>query len=260
MRRDLCAVRHARPDVVIETGVAHGIAQASPSPIHAASLDVYRGRRHTPLVAEVGKLQLIIRDSLRTARNTVRDGAGGIHHSADGVILIDDIRGHGGFVTFAERHPEYDPALLHRRPHRRFGMAFPSGKFGVRLIGPRSPREEADPKRVPSVGSKPTGGINLSALGNAACLRAGDCAAASPIGNCSCTLRADSMLRALFRIGSTGAPRHSRGGPAIARGFPAWPASLQAMRIGRPCSWQAWPCSRKAVQSEGRAVGRPRSW
>jgi hypothetical protein len=31
--------------------------------------------------------------------------------SPGGVMLVDDIRGHDGFATFARRHPEFKPVL-----------------------------------------------------------------------------------------------------------------------------------------------------
>jgi hypothetical protein len=156
-----CAVRHAQPDVVIETGVAHGVSSRVmlealslnerghlwsidlPHPLKqelhdqtgVAVTDSCRPRwtyiagesRHRlpPLVAEVGKVQLFIHDSLHTAKNTLFE----MEQVASvmmpgGVMLIDDIRGHDGFVTFARRHPEYQTLRCSTADHRAgFGVA-----------------------------------------------------------------------------------------------------------------------------------------
>jgi hypothetical protein len=139
-----CTVRHALPEVVIETGVAHGIssrvvleAMSLNDRGHLWSIDLPHPLKHDlhdqtgvavtdslrprwtyiagesrrrlpPLVAEVGRVQLFIHDSLHTARNTLFE----MEHAASimspgGVMLIDDIRGHDAFITFAKRHPEY---------------------------------------------------------------------------------------------------------------------------------------------------------
>jgi hypothetical protein len=139
-----CAARHTRPEVVIETGVAHGVTsrvilealQRSgrghlwsidlPHPLEqglhaqtgAAVTDACRPRwsylegssrdRLPPLAAEVGHLELFVHDSLHTARNTLfeLEQAAAIM-APGGVMLVDDIKSHTGFATFARRHPEY---------------------------------------------------------------------------------------------------------------------------------------------------------
>ena len=139
-----CAVLHTRPEVVIETGVAHGVTSRIvlealaqndlghlwsidlPFPfdprLHAetgvAVTDACRARwsymegssrqRLPPLVAEVGHVEVFIHDSLHTAKNTVFE----MEQAASamppgGVMLVDDIKMHEGFATFARRHPEY---------------------------------------------------------------------------------------------------------------------------------------------------------
>lgn len=143
-----CTVRHIRPTVVIETGVAHGISSRVvleglsrndkghlwsidlPHPfdhkLHgqtgAAVTDSCRSRwtylegesrrRLPPLVAGVGKVELFIHDSLHTAKNTLFE----MEQAAStmlpgGVMLVDDIRGHDGFATFARRHTEFKTVL-----------------------------------------------------------------------------------------------------------------------------------------------------
>jgi cephalosporin hydroxylase len=139
-----CTAVHTRPEAVIETGVAHGVTSRVvlealrrndrghlwsidlPHPLDhqlhaetgAAVTDECRPRwsypegssRHrlTPLVAEVGQMQMFIHDSLHTAKNTLfemEQAASAM--SPGGVMLVDDIAGHDGFATFASRHPGY---------------------------------------------------------------------------------------------------------------------------------------------------------
>ena len=143
-----CTVLHARPSVVIETGVAHGISSRIvlealarndnghlwsidlPHPFNhklhgqtgVAVTDPHRPRwtylegesrrRMPPLIAEVGKVELFIHDSLHTAKNTLfeMEQAASVM-AAGGVLLVDDIRGHDGFKTFARRHPDFKTVL-----------------------------------------------------------------------------------------------------------------------------------------------------
>jgi Methyltransferase domain len=139
-----CAVVHTQPEVVIETGVAHGVSSRVilqalrqtgrgrlwsidlPHPLdHRQHTDTavavppeYRDRwtylegtsrqRLPALVADVGRVDLFIHDSLHTARNTLFE----LEQVAPvlapgGVMLVDDIKSHTGFATFARRHPEY---------------------------------------------------------------------------------------------------------------------------------------------------------
>jgi Methyltransferase domain len=143
-----CSVLHSQPAVVIETGVAHGISSRIalealsrndrghlwsidlPHPLHhelhgqtgVAVTDECRPRwtylegesRHMlpPLAAKVGKVELFIHDSLHTAKNTLfeMDQAASIM-PAGGIMLIDDIRGHDGFATFARAHPDFQTVL-----------------------------------------------------------------------------------------------------------------------------------------------------
>jgi len=139
-----CAVRHRRPDVVIETGVAHGISSRIvlealfrndrgllwsidlPHPLNhklhgqtgVAVIDSCRPRWTylegesrrllPPLVVKVGKAELFIHDSLHTAKNTLfeMEQAASVMRPG-GVMLIDDIRSNDGFAAFARRHPEF---------------------------------------------------------------------------------------------------------------------------------------------------------
>lgn len=157
-----CTILHSEPSAAIETGVAHGISSRIalealtrngkghlwsidlPHPFNhklhgqtgAAVTDSCRSRwtylegesqqRLPPLVSEIGKAELFIHDSLHTAKNTLfeMELAASIM-SPGGVMLVDDIRGHDGFVTFARRHPEYKTILCSTADRvAGFGIAF----------------------------------------------------------------------------------------------------------------------------------------
>lgn len=143
-----CTVRHTRPEVVVETGVAHGVTSRIvleglirndrghlwsidlPHPLDqglhaqtgAAVTDGCRPRwtylegasrdRLPPLIREVSRVGLFIHDSLHTARNTrfeLEQAASA--QSTGGVMLVDDIAGHDGFATFAQQHPSYQTII-----------------------------------------------------------------------------------------------------------------------------------------------------
>jgi hypothetical protein len=139
-----CTVVHTRPEVVIETGVAHGVTSRIvlealrqnergylwsidlPHPfdrrLHAqtgmAVTDECRARwsylegssrqQLPPLLAQVGHVEMFIHDSLHTARNTVFEmNLAASAMSPGGVMLVDDISTHKGFAVFALQHPGY---------------------------------------------------------------------------------------------------------------------------------------------------------
>jgi Methyltransferase domain len=139
-----CTVLHRRPTAVIETGVAHGVTSrivlealnrnASghlwsidlPHPLDhalhtqtgAAVTDSCRERwtyvkgssrqRLPGLIGEVGQLQLFIHDSLHTAKNTLFEmEQASAAMSPGGVMVVDDIKSHDGFESFAGRHRNY---------------------------------------------------------------------------------------------------------------------------------------------------------
>ena len=143
-----CVALHTRPEVVIETGVAHGVtsrivleALAQNHLGHLWSIDLpfpFDHRLHgetgivvtdacrprwsylegsskqrlPPLIAKVGHVEMFIHDSLHTAENTVfemEQAASAM--SAGGVMLVDDIDSHMGFATFAKRHPGYQTII-----------------------------------------------------------------------------------------------------------------------------------------------------
>jgi len=143
-----CVALHTRPEVVIETGVAHGVSSRIvlealkqnqlghlwsidlPFPfdhrLHGETgivvADECRARwsylagsskqRLPALIAKVGHTEMFIHDSLHTAENTLFE----MEQAASamppgGVMLVDDIDTHMGFATFAERHPEYQTVI-----------------------------------------------------------------------------------------------------------------------------------------------------
>ncbi|MGH3277617.1 MAG: class I SAM-dependent methyltransferase [Trebonia sp.] len=143
-----CVARHIKPAVVIETGVAHGISSRItlealsrndrghlwsidlPHPLNhklheqtgMAVTDSCRprwtylegeSRKLLPrLATEVKSVELFIHDSLHTAKNALfeMEQAASVMPPG-GVMLVDDIRGHDGFATFARRHPEFETVL-----------------------------------------------------------------------------------------------------------------------------------------------------
>jgi hypothetical protein len=160
-----CTSLHSRPDVVIETGVAHGIssrvaleALAKNDRGHLWSIDLPHPLNHKlhgqtgvavtdscrsrwtylagesqrmlpPLVAEVPRVELFIHDSLHTAKNTLfeMEQAASIMPPR-GVMLVDDIRGHDGFAIFARRHPEFTTLLCSTADRAAgFGVAVYAG-------------------------------------------------------------------------------------------------------------------------------------
>jgi len=143
-----CVTLHTRPEIVIETGVAHGVTSRIvlealsqnhrghlwsidlPFPfdhrLHgetgAVVTDACRPRwsylegsskqRLPPLIAKIGHVGMFIHDSLHTAENTVfemEQAASAM--SAGGVMLVDDIGSHMGFATFTSRHPAYQTMI-----------------------------------------------------------------------------------------------------------------------------------------------------
>jgi hypothetical protein len=143
-----CTAIHTRPEVVIETGVAHGVTSRIilealarndlgqlwsidlPFPfdhrLHTETgvvvtdecrprwsyLEGASSQRMPPLVAEVGHVEMFVHDSLHTAKNTrfeMEQAASAM--PVGGVMLIDDIGSHDGFTSFARQHPEYETII-----------------------------------------------------------------------------------------------------------------------------------------------------
>ena len=159
-----CVALHARPEVVIETGVAHGVTSRIVLEAlrqndfgHLWSIDLpfpFDYRLHTetgvavteacrprwsylegssrqrlpPLVTEVGRVEMFIHDSLHTKRNTLFE----MEQAASampvgGVMLVDDIDSHEGFTAFAGRHSEYQTIVC--------PSADEVGMFGIAVRG-----------------------------------------------------------------------------------------------------------------------------
>lgn len=156
-----CAVVHSRPEVVIETGVAHGVTSRTvlealrhndfghlwsidlPFPFdhrlhvetgvavtdacrpHWSYLEGSSRQRLPRLVREVGHVEMFIHDSLHTARNTVFEmEQAAAAMPVGGVMLVDDIRMHHGFATFARRHPGWRTIVCrHADEIGMFGIA-----------------------------------------------------------------------------------------------------------------------------------------
>jgi Methyltransferase domain len=139
-----CTTRHVRPEVMVETGVAHGVTSRIalealdqndrghlwsidlPHPLDnrlhkdtgAAITDSCRRRwsyvegssrqRLPALTAEVGRVDVFIHDSLHTGKNVLFEMEQvAFAMPSGGVMLVDDIGSHDGFVTFARKHPEF---------------------------------------------------------------------------------------------------------------------------------------------------------
>jgi hypothetical protein len=139
-----CTVLHTRPDVVVETGVAHGVTSRIvleglirndrghlwsidlPHPLdqqlhaqtgaavtddcrpHWTYLEGASRDQLPPLMNQVGQVDLFVHDSLHTARNTrfeLEQVASA--QAGGGTMLVDDIAGHDGFATFARQHQAY---------------------------------------------------------------------------------------------------------------------------------------------------------
>jgi Methyltransferase domain len=169
-----CAALHTRPEVVIETGVAHGVTSRIvlealsrndrghlwsidlPHPLdhrlHAETgvavtedcrqrwtyLEGASKDRLPPLVPEVGRVDMFVHDSLHTAKNTLfeMEQAASMMRPG-GVMLVDDIKSHVGFATFAKRHAEYRTIVCETEDN--------IGMFGIAVNGPA---HWADPEKA----------------------------------------------------------------------------------------------------------------
>ncbi len=166
-RATWCVVVHSRPDVVIETGVAHGVTSRIvlealkqndighlwsidlPHPLdprlHTQTGTAVTGpccarwsyiegssrQRLPPLVGQVGHVNMFIHDSLHTARNTVFEmDQVAPAMPPGGIMLVDDIGMHDGFAIFARRHPGYRTIVG--------PSADRHGLFGIAINAPRT--------------------------------------------------------------------------------------------------------------------------
>jgi Methyltransferase domain len=164
-----CVALHTRPEVVVETGVAHGVtsrvvleALKQNESGHLWSIDLpfpfdhrlhgqtgvvvpdacrsrwsylegASSQRLPPLVDDVGHVEMFIHDSLHTAKNTLfeMDQAASVMPSG-GVMLVDDIGSHDGFTTFARQHPQYQTIICPSADRAGiFGIAVKTGSAAV---------------------------------------------------------------------------------------------------------------------------------
>jgi hypothetical protein len=156
-----CTARHTLPDFVIETGVAHGVSSRVvlealghndrghlfsidlPHPLdhrlHSQTgiavtedcrprwtyLEGSSRQRLPSVVAQVEHVDLFIHDSLHTAENTLFEMEQvAAKMPPGGVMLVDDIKAHNGFATFAKNHRAYQ-TIVCPTPDRvgMFGIA-----------------------------------------------------------------------------------------------------------------------------------------
>ena len=144
-----CVAQHTRPEVVIETGVAHGVTSRVvlealrqndfghlwsidlPFPfdrrVHAETGAVVTGACRSrwsylegassqelpPLVARVGHVEMFVHDSLHTPENTLFEmERAATVMSPGGVMVVDDIgESRDAFATFTQRNPQYQPII-----------------------------------------------------------------------------------------------------------------------------------------------------
>lgn len=160
-----CAVRHRRPNVVVETGVARGVTSRVvlealeqndrgrlwsidlPHPLDhsvhretgAAVTDRLRSRwtyvegtsqqRLPEVIHDVQHVDVFIHDSLHTAKNTRFE----LDRAAEamprgGVMLADDISTHDGFATFARDHAAFETIVCPAADQEgQFGVAVKTG-------------------------------------------------------------------------------------------------------------------------------------
>jgi Methyltransferase domain len=144
-----CVARHTRPEVVIETGVAHGVTSrvmlealrhndfghlwsidlpfpfdrcvkaetgavvTDPCRSYWSYLEGSSSQRLPPLVAKVGHVEMFVHDSLHTTQNTLfeMEQAASVMQPG-GVMLIDDIgESRDAFTTFTQQNPHYQAII-----------------------------------------------------------------------------------------------------------------------------------------------------
>jgi predicted O-methyltransferase YrrM len=159
-----CTVIHNKPEKVVETGVAHGVSSRVVleglnlnDRGHLWSIDVANPINHSvhgttgivvtdecrprwtyvegesrkvmpSVITKAGQVDLFIHDSLHTFKNTLfeMEQAASVMPKG-GVMLIDDIKSHDGFATFARRHPGYETILV--------TTSDKIGAFGIAVAG-----------------------------------------------------------------------------------------------------------------------------
>jgi len=200
-----CAVRHVRPAVVVETGVARGVTSQIvlealdrndrgrlwsidlPYPfdhalhveigaaVTAASLPRWTyvegpSRRRLPgLIRDMRQVDVFIHDSLHTARNTrfEMDRVAAVMRPG-GIMLVDDVSTHDGFASFARDHAAFQTIVC--------PSADRLGQFGTRGENQRHRRDAAVIAAAPSHGG--VDGYRLASAGRV--IPPGDGRATSP--------------------------------------------------------------------------------
>jgi cephalosporin hydroxylase len=149
-----CLIRHLRPAIVVETGVAHGMTsrfilealetigagklwsidlpplnpitrQEVGVAVRQTGVPVDRwtyiegtSRRRLPaLLSRLGRIDLFIHDSLHSNRNVMFElECAWRYLSAGGVIVVDDIDANPAFDTFTKAHPEHPSFVCTAEP------------------------------------------------------------------------------------------------------------------------------------------------
>jgi predicted O-methyltransferase YrrM len=171
-------IRHLRPNIVIETGVAHGMTSRfilealdrnaagnlwsiDLPPVNpdtrkevavAVDKDSLRNRwsyvagtsrRRLPaLLSQLRRVDLFIHDSLHTARNVSFEmDLAWRYLSPGGAIVVDDIDINPAFKNFAERHPEHPSFVCTAEPITPDVRRFnQKGLFGIIVKSPAATR------------------------------------------------------------------------------------------------------------------------
>jgi predicted O-methyltransferase YrrM len=146
-------IRHRRPNIVVETGVAHGMTSrfilealerngagnlwsidlppVNPQTRQEVGIAVDNAalrsrwsyiagtsRRRLPvLLSQLGRVDLFIHDSMHSARNVAFEmDLAWRYLTPGGVVVVDDIDVNPAFTAFAERHPEHPSFVCPAEP------------------------------------------------------------------------------------------------------------------------------------------------
>jgi predicted O-methyltransferase YrrM len=170
-------IRHTRPKVVVETGVAHGVTSrfilealarndfgglwsidlppVNPETRREVGIAVDNAalrdrwsyiagtsRRRLPgLLSQLGQVDLFIHDSMHSARNVAFEmDLAWKHLSPGGVIVVDDIDINPSFKMFAQRHPQHRSFICTAEPISPDTRRFnQKGLFGIIVKSATSP-------------------------------------------------------------------------------------------------------------------------
>jgi predicted O-methyltransferase YrrM len=162
-------IRHTRPSIVVETGVAHGMTSrfilealdcngagnlwsidlppVDPETRQEVGIAVDKAalrdrwayiagtsrRRLPPLLSQLRRVDLFIHDSMHSARNVAFEmNLAWRYLRPGGVIVVDDIDANPSFKVFAERHPEHPSFVCTAEPITPDTRRFnQKGLFGI---------------------------------------------------------------------------------------------------------------------------------